>query len=483
MRSDPHYPHARTARLLLGSLALASLAACANFSGIEPTARALDASQLGLKNLDASRDADHVATDGDWWLGFADAQLTTLVNTALQSNPGLKVAQARLARAQAASATVKAVDGPQVNGAIDLTRQLYSANNIYPPPIGGSVLDSGSLQATASWELDFFGKNRAALDASLGQIKASEADARAARGLLAANVARSYFQLVRLQAQLDLAQRTLAQREHIQRLVQDRVNAGLDTQLEWQQAASALPDARLQVELLNEQKALTLNALAALTAQPVAALQLQLPELGNIAGVRVAQSMPLDLLGRRSDIAAARWRVEAAVSDVAASKAQFYPNINLVGFAGLSSIGFDKLLKSESEQWGVGPAIRLPLFESGRLRASLRGKTADLDAAIESYNAQVLEAVHEVADRIASSQAVRRQQVEQGAAQASAETAYAIALQRYEAGLGNYLNVLSAEAPVLAQRRQGIDLAARALDTQVQILHAVGGDLPPASPN
>jgi outer membrane protein TolC len=89
--------------------------------------------------------------------------------------------------------------------------------------------------------------------------------------------------------------------------------------------------------------------------------------------------------------------------------------------------------------------------------------------------------VHEVADRITSAQAVRRQQTEQSAAQASAETAYAIALQRYEAGLGNYLNVLGAEAPVLAQRRLGVDLAARALDTQVQILHAIGGDVAPAA--
>jgi NodT family efflux transporter outer membrane factor (OMF) lipoprotein len=187
--------------------------------------------------------------------------------------------------------------------------------------------------------------------------------------------------------------------------------------------------------------------------------------------------MPLDLLGRRSDIAAARWRVEASLKDLSAAKAQFYPNVNLVAFAGLSSIGFDKLLKSESEQWGVGPAIRLPLFDGGRLRANLRGKTADLDAAIESYNAQVLDAVHEVADRITSAQAVRRQQEQQGAAQTAAETAYAIAQQRYKAGLSTYLNVLSAEAPVLAQRRLAVDLAARAIDTQVQILHAVGGDL------
>jgi NodT family efflux transporter outer membrane factor (OMF) lipoprotein len=362
-----------------------------------------------------------------------------------------------------------------------LNSQLFSANSIYPPPYGGNVWESGTLQASASWELDFFGKNRAALDATLGQIRAAEADTRAARGLLAANVTRSYFQLVRLQAQLTLAQRTLSQRENIQQLVRDRVNAGLDTQLELQQAASALPDARYQIEVLNEQMALTQNALAALTAQSVEAMHLTLPALEQVHSVPVAQSMPLDLLGRRSDIAAARWRVEAASNDVESSKAQFYPNINLVAFAGLSSIGFNRLLNDKSAQWGVGPAVRLPLFDGGRLRANLRGKAAELDAAIESYNGQVLDAVHEVADRITSAQAVRRQQIEQSAAQAASETAYAIALQRYQAGLGNYLNVLSAEAPVLLQRRQGVDLAARALDTQVQILHAIGGDLKPAA--
>ena len=467
----------RAARLLLTGVALASLAACASFSGIAPTAKTLDASSLGLKNLDVRHPQDRVATDSDWWLGFGDSQLNALVHKALQDNPGLKAAQARLSRAQAASAAVQSADGPRVDAALDLNRQRYSANNIYPPPIGGSVLDSGSLQTTASWELDFFGKNRAALDATLGQIQAAEADSRAARGLLAANVARSYFQLVRLQAQQELAQRTLAQREDIARLVKSRVGAGLDTELELQQAASALPDARLQIEVLAEQQAITRNALAALTAQPVAALTLQPVALASLPGMAVAHAMPLDLLGRRSDIAAARWRVEAALKDVDAAKAQFYPNINLVGFVGLSSIGFDKLLQSDSQQWGVGPAVRLPLFDAGRLRANLRGKTADLDGAIEAYNSQVLEAVHEVADRLSMAQAVQRQQTEQKLAQSTAENAYEIALQRYQAGLGNYLNVLSAEAPLLAQRRQAVDLAARALDTQVQILHAIGGDM------
>jgi len=470
-------PGLRPLGYLLAGVALASLAACANFSGIEPSAKLMDASSLGLSKIDASKDEERVATDSDWWQRFGDPQLNALVQAALQSNPGLKVAQARLARAQAGSATVQSAGGPQVNASLDMTRQLFSANSIYPPPFGGSVWDSATLQAGASWELDFFGKNQAALDASLGQVRASQADLRAARGLLAANVTRTYYQLVRLQAQMALAERSLAQREQTQALVRERLQAGLDTQLELQQATSALPEARLQTEQLQEQKALALNALAALTAQPVASLQLTLPELEQVKGATVAASMPLDLLGRRSDIAAARWRVEAALKDVGAAKAQFYPNINLVAFAGLTSIGFDKLFKNDSAQWGVGPAIRLPLFDSGRLRAQLQGKTAELDAAIESYNAQVLEAVHEVADRLSSAQAVRRQQAEQAAAQSSAETAYAIAQQRYKAGISSYLSVLSTEAPVLAQRRQAVDLAARAIDTQVQILHAIGGDL------
>jgi NodT family efflux transporter outer membrane factor (OMF) lipoprotein len=171
----------------------------------------------------------------------------------------------------------------------------------------------------------------------------------------------------------------------------------------------------------------------------------------------------------------ARWRIEAAGDDVKNAKAQFYPNLNLVAFAGFSSLGLGKLIDMGSQQWGVGPAVRLPIFEAGKLRANLRMKTADLDAAVESYNGAVLDAIREASDQIASSQSIARQQAEQRDAQAAAEAAYQIALQRYRAGLGTYLNVLSAETAVLAQRRLGVDLAARALDTQVALIRALGG--------
>ena len=349
-----------------------------------------------------------------------------------------------------------------------------------PPPLAGTVQETGTAQLNASWELDFFGKNRASLDAALGSMRAAEADAEAARMLLASNVARTYFQLVRLNEQAGVARRTLDQRQETLKLVRDRVNAGLDTRLELRQSEGGMPEARLQLETLQEQIALTRNALGALVGQPNAAALTVVPAQASIKNVAMSAVIPADLLGRRADISAARWRVEASIKDLANAKTQFYPNINLVAFAGFSSIGLNRVFDSGSQQWGVGPAVRLPIFDAGRLRANLRGKAADLDAAVESYNATVLDAVRDVTDQVTSSQAIKRQQTEQRSAQQAAEGAYEIAVQRYKAGLGNYINVLTAETSVLSQRRAAVDLDARALDTQVALMRALGGGYVPA---
>jgi NodT family efflux transporter outer membrane factor (OMF) lipoprotein len=459
-------------------VALATLTACASFSGIAPQAKALDAQSLGLRTP-AATTTTPPELSARWWHEFGDSQLDRLIDQALASNPSLRVVQARLTRTLAASDMASAAGQPQLNTSLDASHQRFTAKGLIPPPLAGAIADTGTLQAAGSWELDLFGKNRAALDSALGQTKAAEADAAAARMLLASNLARTYFTWLRIEAQLQIAQRTLEQRQQTLALVQDRVKAGLDTQLEQQQSESALPDARFQIEALREQKALTLNALAALVSQPNTPLALETHAQAAIKTIAIGSTLPIDLLGRRADIAASRWRIEAASRDVDNARAQFYPNINLTAFAGFSSIGLDKLLQTGSEQWGVGPAIRLPLFDGGRLRANLRGKTADLDAAIESYNALVVDSVREVADQLASTQSIARQQKEQSAALTSAEAAYAIALQRYQAGLGNYLNVLSAETAVLTQRRQAVDLSARALDIQVQLIRALGGGFSP----
>jgi NodT family efflux transporter outer membrane factor (OMF) lipoprotein len=457
-------------RARLGALAAAvALAGCADMAGIQAHSTLRSAESVALPAA-----APAFVPASEWWRDFGDENLNRLIAQALQDNPGLKIAQARLVRAQASAEGARAATLPQAAGQLDLQRERFTEHGLFPPPLAGAIVNTGTLQINAGWELDFFGKNRAALDASLSAADAAQADAQAARVLLASNVARAYFQLARIQDQLAVAQRTLAQREEALRLVQGRVQAGLDSQLELRQSEGALPEARQQIEALRELDEIARHAIAALTGQgnrPVDAM----PSIAAAKAIALPSQLPADLLGQRPDIAAARLRVESAGYVVQNAKALFYPNVNLVAFAGLSSIGLDRLLDVGSRQWGVGPAIRLPIFEGGRLRANLRGSAADLDAAVESYNAAVLDAVRDAADQIASLQSISRQQTEQRDAQAAAEAAYQIALQRYQAGLGTYLNVLSAETTVLNQRRLGVDLAARALDTQVALIRALGG--------
>lgn len=445
------------------------LAGCASTKGIEPEAK------LREPAVPHASAQAVPAVSSQWWRDFGDPQLDALVEQALRDSPTLGVARARLRRAQSATELAHSATLPQINGEFDVTRQHFSRNGMFPPPIGGSTITNVTAQANLNWDLDFFGKHEAALKASLGAARAAQADVAAARLLLASNVARTYFQLVRAQEQLGVARRTLGQRQEQLNLVHQRVTAGLDTTLEQRQAEGALPEARQQVEALGEQAQVTRNALAALVGASELPQLGKVPAIGAIKASTVLPVLPADLLGRRPDVAAARGRVEAATQNIAAAKAEFYPSVNLVAFAGLNSRGLANLIDFGSRNWAAGPAIRLPIFQQERLRAGLRSRTADLDEAIESYNGAVVEAIHEAADAVSSLQSLERQQSEQRQALVAAEGAYDIAVQRYKAGLGTYLNVLTAETSVLAQRRLGVDLAARVLDARVALYRALGG--------
>jgi NodT family efflux transporter outer membrane factor (OMF) lipoprotein len=469
----------RVARLSASTLLLMSLCACSNFSDILPQAKKFESHELiagAPSDVDATiKPLSPLEGDGSWWLAYENPQLNFLVETALRQQPSLRIVLARVRKSEALMGGAQAAQYPQSALELDITHQRYTANGAISSPLAGDRRESGVLQATGTWELDLFGKNRALFEATVGQLRAAQADAQAARLLLVCSVVRNYLQLLRIEARIGVERRALEQRTHSLRLVQDRVNAGLDSRLELLQSQSGLPEIRLQLEMLQEQKKLSLHAIATLTGQAIHALTLDLSEQSAIKTLVLPKEIPLDLLGRRADVVAARWRIEATMQEVDAIKAQFYPNINLMAFVGMSSIGLDRLLQTGSEQWGGGPAIRLPLFDGGRLRAQLQSKTTDLDIAIESYNMLVLESVREVADHLASVQSIARQQHEQADAQASSEAAYEIALRRYQVGVGNYLQVLAAETAVLTQRRQNVDLTARAQDTQVQLLRTLGG--------
>lgn len=461
----------RSAALVAAAL---SLSACADFSGIAPQARLTEPQALGLGAGTLPPGAETRAIT-QWWTRFGDAQLNALVAQALQNSPTLKLAQARVDRAQALIDLSHSADLPAVTGSVDATRQRFSANGIYPPPLAGNVYDTANAQVTASYELDLFGKNRSALDAALGQARAAQADAQTAQLLLATQVTRGYVALQRLYALQNSAQRNLAQREQLVALVRERLTAGLDSTQELTASEASLPEIRQYLESLREQTALARNALAALTGQPLGLQDLQARPLDTLQAIATPQTIALELLANRPDIAAARARVEASLGEVEVAKALFYPNINLVAFAGLNSIGFDHISKAGSEQWGVGPAIRLPIFDAGRLRAQLKGKSAEVDMAIETYNALLIDAVREVADQMAAVQSIRAQGKEQLAAQNNAQKLLNIATQRFDAGLNNRANVLNAQSGVLAQQRQAIELRARALDAQALLMRATAG--------
>lgn len=427
---------------------------------------------LGL--ADSAPAADTFAP-ARWWTALGDAQLNHLIDQALQGSPSLAVSRARLEQAVALSQAREAANGPQATLGVDATRQRYSTNGLVPAPIAGNTYNSGTVQASLTWAPDFFGQHAAELQAALGQARAAQADAAAAANALAAQVGRSYVALARLVAQRDVAVRTVAQREEQQRLTQERTAAGLDSQVELTQAQAAVPDARTQVEALDEQITLARRQVAVLSGQEPDALHALAPQLSALQPTAVPEVLGTDLLGRRPDVVAARWRVEAATQGVNSARSEFYPNINIGAFIGLNSLGLDKLFSAGSRQVGVTPALRLPIFDGGRLRAQLGGRQAELDAAIAQYNGTVLDAVKEAGDALASVQSLTRQQTLQNDAATGTEKAYRFAQERYRAGLGNYLVVLSTESQVLAQRRLTVDLRARQLDTRLVLMKALGG--------
>ena len=445
------------------------LAGCASQGPDHPAFSRIDPQNVGL-----SAQAETVVAQ-QWWKQLGDPQLDALVNTAIEGSPSVAASHARFDKAAAlAQASSTATD---VHGTVSASgsRQHYTENGMIPAPIAGHTYNTGDIQAGLSWKPDFFGRYAAELEAALGQARAAKADSAFAANQIAEKVARSYVTLARLLAQREVAERTLVQRKSLLDLSQQRTKQGLDSQVELTQAEAALPDAGTQIEMLSEQITLARRTIAVLCAQAPEAQNGLTPKLDALKVEHVPSVLGADLLGRRPDVVAARWRVEAATQGITSARADFYPDINITAFIGLNAIGFDKLFQGSSRQMGVTPALRLPIFDGERLRAQLRGKQADLDTVIAQYNGTVLDAVKLAGDAIASVQSLERQQKLQSESLTKAERAYEFAVQRYKAGLASQIVVLNTEGQVINQRRLAVDLRARELDTRIALMAALGG--------
>ena len=463
-----------------GILIPAALSACVNYHGIGSDKKIQDSIQLD--SAQSLRGEPGPWPTQNWWENFNDSQLNALIEEGLARSPQLAEAAARVAAANAALENSQASLLPNLNAGAEATYQRYTENGLYPAPLAGAFKSSGDIRLQAKYEVDFWGRNRAAVAAARSQQQAAQAEAASARVMLASAIAKTYFQLGQWQAFHRVGDNALLQRERIVELTQQRVDAGLDTQVELKQAQTQLPMTRAALAQLDETIVNTQHALAALLgAGPDRGLSIAVPvadenEKSNAAIVaRSPANLPVELLGHRPDIVAARWRVEAALHNTDAGKAAFYPNVNLAAFAGYSSIGLDKLIQSGSVVYGAGPALSLPLFDGGRLRAHLKADYAAYDSAVANYDQTLITALRDVADQLNSYRALQPQMQEQHTALTSARAALDLALQRYHAGLGNYLSVLNAESAVFSQQLFAAQLNARAFTLRAELVRALGG--------
>ena len=477
--------HSSVSLLLACSLTLL-LGACADFSGIDPKSKLNDGSKLAAgKALSASSQIAWPTTA--WWQVYRDPQLDALVQQAVADSPNLKMAQARIRQATALAGSARSATLPKVGMEASTTRGLYSSEYIFPPPLGGSWNWDNEFAVKASYDLDLWDKDRSALESALDTVQVSAAEARSAQLNLEVAVVRGYLQLATQYALRDIAASTLAQQTALADIARRRLGAGLGTRLEVSQAETALPDAQANIEKIDENIALLRNQIAALSGKgPGSGDAIQRPTLAaNMIGtdhssalpIGLPDNVPAHLIGRRPDVIAQRWRVEAMSKNIDVAKASFYPDINISAFIGLQALGFTNFLSSASGVRGAGPAISLPIFDGGRLRANLGAQTAALDGAIESYNNTLVQALQSVADQIVKLKSEQQQRLQSEQALALAGKSYDLAKRGYQAGLTAYINVIQTQLTMLQQQQRVAQTRASYLDSWAQLMQALGGGL------
>jgi len=465
---------ARVLKVGLSVMLAAVLSACVNYAGIHSDKQMAQPQQFATTQSLPAESGHWPAAD--WADQFGDAQLKALIEEALKGSPTIAQARARIAGAQAYADTAMASTLPKVDASYSLTRQQLSGTFDVPPPYAGSWQTQNSGLLSASYDLDLWGKNREALKTAVSQVEASEADAEVVKLTLTTAVARSYNQLARLYVLHDIAQQEVERREQIDRISASRIATGLDTAVERKTSQANLATARSALAALDGSILTTRYQLAALMGEgPDRGLTIARPALGVGDEVRLPDNLPADLVSRRPDIVAARWRVDAITHEVKEAKAEFYPDINLSAAMGLDAFGFGRFLTAASRTASVGPAVHLPIFDAGELRAQLRGRYADFDDAVATYNQTLVTALSSVATQLAQLRSSDVQLGDAQTAQQNAREADDLAITQYKGGLTNQLTVLNADMNTLQADQAVANLLMDRRDQQIALASALGG--------
>lgn len=416
-----------------------------------------------------------------WWELLGDAQLDALVRKALVDSPDLQIAEARLRQARAQLGIQEAAGGPSLGASAKVTRDQLSRNSegFANMPIKNPQTQFTNEQVgfDASWELDFFGRNRRLVEGARARAEAGADRLRDTALVLSAEVARNYIDYRQGQARLALAEATLGLHREGVRLAVLQEQAGEISRQDLARVETGRANQEASLAALRTGVRQSLAALSTLTDLPLASLEAQLGASRPLAAVPGAppSGLPAELLQRRPDLRASERDLAAASADVGVAVADRYPRLTLVGTGGWNAISSETLLSRASRMWSVGPQLSLPIFNSGRLASAQRASEAAFEAARGTHRKAVLGAVAdaEVAlTRLARSEE-RRVQLEGAEAQVRRQVGFT--QRQVEAGEVSRLALLEAQKNLAAQQDQTLQAHGQSLTSLVSLCKALGG--------
>lgn len=435
--------------------------------------------------LEAGLTAD-AADLREWWRVFQDPLLDSLVERALAGSLDLREAAARVREARALRGVTAADRFPTLDAAGSASYDRASENTFGGPGgFPGEETDFYEVGFDASWELDVFGGVRRSVEAADADIEAAIESARDARVVLLAEVARAYVEYRSAAARLAIAHRNVAIQQDTLELSRDRLEAGIATQLDTDQALAQLETTRSQIPLLTTAWKRASYRLDVLLGLPPGSLS---EELGTDVDVpqvpdTLAVGAPAELLRRRPDIRRAERSVAAATARIGAARADLYPSFTLNGSFGLASEDFNNLFEGDSTTWSIGPlAVRWPIFQGGRLRNAVRVQEARQEQALIAYERTVLEAYEEVAGALVEYARVRERRVYLARAVEADRRAVDLANDLWSRGLTDFFNVLDTQRALFELEDQLAQTEAAEATSLIALYKALGGGWEPPPP-
>ena len=415
--------------------------------------------------------------DLKWFEVFQDEQLQKLVRTAFAQNYDLRLAVARINAARANVGLVRSNQFPQFEVGADLTTTRTSGTS------GASVSDlSGRKRSFGevflnllTFEIDLFGRRRQETKAARAELRSTEEDRKTAQALVVSDVAANYFTLLELDAELEIARRTLAAREESLRLITARQQGGLATMLDVRQAeqlvyeaSQTIPDTQRAIEQTENQISLLLgNNPGAIPRGVSLVQQKQLPN--------VPAGLPSSLLQRRPDIRSAEQLLLAQNALVKAARAAYFPTISLTGVFGFQSDSLSRLFTGPSRAWTFVPQITQPIFTAGRLKSNVDFQKAQRELALAQYQQTIQTAFSEVSNALSQYKRVREIRTQQELLVASLQDASQLAYARYEGGVDTLLNALVVDTSLFAAELSLAQTRRDELLSLVQLYRALGG--------